>query len=107
MQKKLYIVLSAVAVLAVVIVGVVAQGRFFKGDFGSPLSGPCAVSAAVTPKPLSSPVSGTRRRDDDRRAPASAPNPCMRTRDEREMHKYIAPNVPVEKLQMNVKVRGK
>lgn len=118
MNKKLSIALSAVGVLAIVIVGVVAQGRFFKGDFSPPMSVVCT-------KPLSGPVSGTRGRDgDDRRMPVSAfRNPCQAlSRDEKTINKYIPPQVPVErsdiyskvrapaaveKVQMNVKVRGK
>ncbi len=70
MKKKLYIALSAVAVLAVVIVAVATQGNYFKGSF-SPLSAPLSTTCVSKPlsvggtglpcttKPLSVPVSGT------------------------------------------------
>lgn len=94
MKKKLYIALSAVAVLAVVIVAVATQSNYFKGDF-RPLSGPCDKPLSVT-GPASRqvrPASGAK--------PLS--NPCGRPasvqkidRNEKTINKYIAPNVPVE-----------
>ncbi|MCX6733730.1 MAG: hypothetical protein NTX63_02860 [Candidatus Peregrinibacteria bacterium] len=88
MGKKFYIIVSGVAVAAVVVIAIVTQGGLLKGSFVGPLSGPCN-------KPLSSPVSGERGRGS---YPVSSTNPCLpNLRDERTINKYIPPQVPVEK----------